>query len=340
VKGAVVAVLLQLACGCGFQAVAVDSGVGDLGAGDLGPADLGPPLSIVQSVPDAGRLWAVWGAAPDDVHAVGEDGILHFDGRRWSPAQVPSSGVLTGVWGAAHDDVLAVGAAAAATGHGVVLHYDGQRWSVEAELPDALVGVWGIGAERFATTSASALYQKVNGTWTRTQTFPSNPSLPGGQPASPWGVGGNSASSLAVAGGIDTLFFWDGASWRSLFQAYDGLVYRPVWGAPAQAPALYVGSNYFGVWLVTDLATVQPDEIHFEHDPSLAESYIYGIWGVSSERVIMVGDGGRIMTFDGLTNKVIDSPTAEGLSGVWGSALDDVWIVGDEQTIVHARFTF
>ncbi|MBL8616799.1 MAG: hypothetical protein JNM72_14395 [Deltaproteobacteria bacterium] len=83
-------------------------------------------------------LYGVWGAAPDDVWAVGgfagRWGFLwHFDGTAWSAVPLPddmpvtAEGELPGlfkVWGTAADDVWAVGT------HGTALHYDGAAWSV------------------------------------------------------------------------------------------------------------------------------------------------------------------------------------------------------------------
>src|SRR5438477_11340385 len=57
------ALLPLLAWGCsGFHAVG-DGGV------DAGPAST---LAVVQEIPDAGSLNAVWGSGPNDVHAVGD----------------------------------------------------------------------------------------------------------------------------------------------------------------------------------------------------------------------------------------------------------------------------
>lgn len=73
-------------------------------------------------------LFGIWGAADDDVWAVGgaigegdRDVILHFDGDAWARVPPPEAfGVqLFKVWGSAADDVFMVG------GGGVILHHDG-----------------------------------------------------------------------------------------------------------------------------------------------------------------------------------------------------------------------
>ena len=87
--------------------------------------------------PGTPRLFGIWGAAADDLWAVGgaveapENGgvIWHFDGQTWSALDlggVRAGGVpqLFKVWGRARDDVYAVGF------RGIVLHWDGVAWSV------------------------------------------------------------------------------------------------------------------------------------------------------------------------------------------------------------------
>lgn len=105
----------------------------------------------------ASMLWGVFGAAENEVWAVGGDGVaddpvlLRFDGESWQVVELPTidaaSHGLFKVWGSAVDDVMVVG------DHGVTIHYDGQDWSVvdSGSITD-LISVWGPGgpAEMFA----------------------------------------------------------------------------------------------------------------------------------------------------------------------------------------------
>jgi hypothetical protein len=66
----------------------------------------------------------VWVAAPDDVFAVGDGGvILHRDATGWSSMTSPTTRPLYGVKGTSGHDVFAVGYG------NVLLHYDGARWT-------------------------------------------------------------------------------------------------------------------------------------------------------------------------------------------------------------------
>ncbi|MFO0632865.1 MAG: vanadium-dependent haloperoxidase [Nannocystaceae bacterium] len=92
-------------------------------------------------------VYGLWGAAPDDVWAVGGQAgrygfLWHFDGSAWTDVPLPDDVPLDGggelpglfkVWGRASDDIYAVG------GHGLMLHYDGTAWSVIPTETDALL---------------------------------------------------------------------------------------------------------------------------------------------------------------------------------------------------------
>jgi hypothetical protein len=95
----------------------------------------------------AQTLYGAWGAAPDDLWAVGgfagRWGFLwHFDGEAWVEQPLPDDlplspegelPALFKVWGRAADDVWAVGS------HGTVLHFDGAAWEVVPSGTDELL---------------------------------------------------------------------------------------------------------------------------------------------------------------------------------------------------------
>lgn len=99
-------------------------------------------------------LWGIWGAAPNDVWAVGGSGfpeavatLLHYDGSTWTSIEVPpleraDVRAFFKVWGSSASDVWVVGQ------RGAVLHYDGTIW--EERLVGAsqdLIAVWGTGPD-------------------------------------------------------------------------------------------------------------------------------------------------------------------------------------------------
>ena len=70
---------------------------------------------------------SVWGAAPNDVWAVGDLGaISHWNGTGWSQVQVgtfPYLPFLKKVHGSSADDVWAVGLSSDGKNAGVILHH-------------------------------------------------------------------------------------------------------------------------------------------------------------------------------------------------------------------------
>lgn len=106
-------------------------------------------------VPTTQDLWGVWGAAPNDLWAVGGSGrnrgdatLLHYNGLRWSLVPVPAlqrPGVYAffKVWGTASDDVWVVGQ------RGVILHWNGSAWTEHlAPTSEDLISLWGTSRER------------------------------------------------------------------------------------------------------------------------------------------------------------------------------------------------
>lgn len=111
---------------------------------------LDPDGSWVRDMtPDDQALWGVWGAAADDLWAVGGSGgndlpplVLHYDGEAWSEFPLPplesEGGALFKVWGTGADDVFAVG------DRGLVVHFDGGAWVEETSTTlSSIIGVWG-----------------------------------------------------------------------------------------------------------------------------------------------------------------------------------------------------
>lgn len=90
-------------------------------------------------------IWLVGGYTqnPEGGGAPSSERIVHFYGSGWSEAQTPSPYALFAVWGAAGDDVWSGGGDGMISGSGVILHYDGITWSQLAQLHDTVSAIWG-----------------------------------------------------------------------------------------------------------------------------------------------------------------------------------------------------
>jgi hypothetical protein len=123
------------------------------------------------------------------------------------------------------------------------------------------------------------------------------------------------------------------------------IVFDSVWAPPGSSNDYFFGTNYFGVvWLTADApppgANMIADQLYTlyrDDSPQGAQNlFIHGIWGTGA-KVLFVGDQGRIYRFDAGLNDVspVPSPATGALWGVWGSSESDVWIVGENEVILH-----
>jgi len=142
----------------------------------------------VQTTPTVEDMWGVWGAAPDDLWAVGgrgrEEGqatLLHFDGTDWTDVALPTLEranvfALFKVWGSSASNIYVVGQ------RGVVLHYDGSVWTEElVGASTDLIAVWGTGPDRVVAVGGrgTGTVSVFDGSEWRTESLAPNPGLNG-----------------------------------------------------------------------------------------------------------------------------------------------------------------
>ncbi|MEM6790778.1 MAG: hypothetical protein AAF928_00695 [Myxococcota bacterium] len=249
------------------------------------------------------NLEAVWGHAANDVYAVGEEVVLHFDGATWSPSRrAPKDGLakvtLLGVGGTAADDVYAVG------WHRrdgqTVLHYDGATWSTEGKGTPGqirtLYDVWSAEGQAFAVGTRVALRRDAQ-RWQRW-------SLPEGDF---FGVGGLSSSDVLAVGA------------RGQIYAYDGVV-TPVSKGPTATLEAVAIDGAGTVWAAGEKGSVLrggaegyarvPLEGMNDDAPRLR-----GVATAGSE-VVIVGDDSVVITISDGTPTVDDAGLGVDLHGV------------------------
>ena len=156
------------------------------------------------------------GFGPNDVTVVGNGGtVVHFDGSGWTEQSTPTTETLWGVWGAAPDDLWAVGGSGFPGATATILHFDGSEWSDHP--PPALMGasvhaffkVWGTSASNVYIVGQRGTVLHWDGTaWAQELTGASDDLI------SLWGTGPDHI--LAVGGrGNGVVARWDGAAWQS-----------------------------------------------------------------------------------------------------------------------------
>ncbi len=141
-----------------------------------------------QSTPTTENLWGVWGAAPDDLYAVGGSGrdggvptLLHFDGAAWSAVTLPTLqkanvNALFKVWGTSATNVYAVGQ------RGTVLHFDGASWTEElVGASDDLISIWGTDSSHVYAVGGrgNGIMARFDGTEWHTESLAPLPALNG-----------------------------------------------------------------------------------------------------------------------------------------------------------------
>ncbi len=270
-------------------------------------------------LPHGEAMRAVWGSAPDDYWASGEEGVLlHFDGTRWSRVDLPELFVSDQLFGRAPNDVYAIGV--------WPRHFDGRRWT---KLPDApsrigereVVGGFSEQGTPWILTDRGAVSTFDGTRWT--ERLPSSCRAMVCQ----W------FTYRTASGGVATPRP-DGSGWDGTFKMA-GLP-SPVgrtFGGTRESSLVLVRAPIFGVvqawrngsWVVLPV----PDAA----TPRKARPLLRSIWGASDDDVWVVGKGGALYHFDGTSFEAFDSGTRGELWDVWGTSHDDAWAVGDSMLL-------
>jgi hypothetical protein len=326
---------LLLLAGCeSFHVVVPDGGGVDLG---------GSGFSAFADEPDGGAWRAVWGSAPDDVHVVGEGGkVLAWDGQAVVRPDLGKGYDFYGIWGAGRDDQWIAGISRATQG-GILFHKTADTWVQFGTTKFGLRSVWGSGDMRYAVGLSGAVYSGTSAApFAMGMQIQPNPTVPM-TPNAPilYSVSGNSIMSVMIAGDVDSTFYFD-TRWHAYTDPVDRTrAFRAMWGVPGDAVNIFEGANYFGLWQFTGAAN---PVLTLNEEKDRTEDFdrsIWSIWG-DGQRVVAVGDEGRIMTYDMASQqlRVRPSPTLRSLYGVWGNSFDDLWIVGEGGLVLRGAISF
>lgn len=193
------------------------------------------------TTPTTETIFGIWGAAPDDLWAVGGEPtadppttvVLHYDGNEWTDATPPAAtgGALFKVWGTSASDIYACGQM------GVILHYNGSTWEAEESGSTvSLFTVHGGGGEVYAVGGPSAtVLQRVGGAWQNVDT---------GFPASILnGVSVSESGEVLVVGMNGVKLRFSDGEWSDETIEPPGFDLHAVWSDFGQT--YVVGGNFF-----------------------------------------------------------------------------------------------
>lgn len=166
---------------------------------------------------DKGALFSVWGPQPDDVIAVGGQGLgpeskglaLRWDGATWSELELPP-GTTRLHWLAGVGDTLwAVGEA------GTAIRRDGDGWvAVDTGVSVPLWGIWGAGPEAIWTVGGDGfvgapVVLRHDGVAWQPEPLPPLPE----ECHALFKVVGSSAADVTAVGDFGVILQHDGATW-------------------------------------------------------------------------------------------------------------------------------
>jgi len=327
--------------------------------------------------------WAVGGTCDiytDTPACPGNGFALFWDGARWRQTLVPgSAGTLTSVFIVGANDVWAVGMADT-TGKATIIHWDGISWTAATVpvgsvtdlfsvfiLPGGLDG-WAVGKSAGPANILRWSGVWPTGAWSVFTSLPPAKELRSvflSSPTSGWAVG-------TVAGGVGTIFRWDGAGWLDLSASsptvnnlYSVFVVSSTdaWAVGASSTIIrWNGASWTGP-MVAPTSDIDYRSIHMvsgtdgwiagDVDSTSGEGLLLRWNGVAWTSVrswvtvglndifmlpgggdgLAVGDAETIVRWNGSKWFAQTSPTDIRLNAVSMVATNDGWAVGDEGTI-------
>jgi len=259
------------------------------------------------------NLFAVWGAGPNAIFAVGDKGkVIFYDGKGWVSQATPVATKLTSVWGTSASNVWAVGYG------GEVIHFNGKDWQRRSPPP----GIWSTADGGPPKGDAAVATQRnLQGVWV---------------------TGKGKTEALYAVGDRGLVLHWDGSKqknrWSSQIPITAGTATQSdsgatdaasgtkgkevkvkdqlnaVWGAGAKQ-VFIVGD--FGTILVGSKSGLVKQKTGITKD-------LIGVWGRSNSEVYAVGIGGTILRYKGGTawesaDKGNKAPN-QVFRGIWGPA--------------------
>ncbi|MBK7861422.1 MAG: hypothetical protein IPJ65_22965 [Archangiaceae bacterium] len=309
-------------------------------------------------LPQGNTLMAAHGTASNDIWAVGDSVILHFDGTRWRETYL-SDRFLRSVWAAAPNDVW-VG------GDKVLLHWNGSSWS-EPPLPatfwnqlwqiDSLSGLSGSDVWAAGYPGAAAHYDGVQ--WTR----PPDVGL-GRYVRGIWASAPNEAYAVsdapATISGTSIIVKWSGSSWDlvdvpspSWLHAISGSSPSNIWavgedgytrvfdGGTWASPPAYTSSGLYTVQVVPGATWASGNSrqsfingVAYDAGSSPGGS-VNGSWFSGPNEGVLVGSGGSIARITPAGPKVDWQGGDADVDTLWGTSPNDLWVAGTGDVVSH-----
>ncbi len=301
--------------------ITIKNGIKQLGNDDMVRRIAGSDFeSVATGVPK--NIYGLWGAAKDDVYAVGAAGTLvHWNGGSWTVQASPVTGTpdLHSVFGIDAKHIWLVGWS------GAMAKFDGIGWQTVPMLSGNvnLNGVFAAnkagGGQDVWAASASGLFKVVNsGGGSGLQKY--NPSPYGNFMA----IHGSDSDHIWAVGMYGSAAMWDGSVWKSQSSG-TSIALRGVWAAGP--------SDVFAVGESGQI--LRSDGQNWKSMASPTAQTLYSVWGSSSSDVWAAGAGGVLLHFDGKKWTKQDLGKVDKiLLAVWATAAGDVVAMGEQELLL------
>jgi hypothetical protein len=231
---------------------------------------------------------------------------------KWTITAQPNNALLFDTWGSGPTDFFAAGTDANDAKAGVIEHYDGAKWTEQKRFPEIqLDAVWGTGpSDVYAAgghndTHAGALLHYDGSAWSEI-----------------------TGPSVTPASG-DTLLLW-----------------QSVWGLSGQD--IYLAGAAYGTGFTPLVAHFDGQQWSLFTLPSVTAREPLDVWATSPQNLYVVGvlhgapdpnnanDQGLILHYNGSAwDETIRPAMGVHLKAVWGTASDNIYVVGDPGVIAH-----
>jgi len=248
-------------------------------------------------------MYDVWGTGPDRIWAVGSDGLLQFDGVRWTAVAA-----ATGLW---MQDIFGLGDSAAWATQGLV--WDGSGWHVAEDGFGVCTAIW------VSPTGRRWCMGDGVHSWNGSEWIAHD--------ISTWyqllGMWGADDEHLWITTDGGAIIRWDGERW--IGGGLDNhLAVHGIWGLDARH-----------VWVVGHggIAKRWNGETWESHNADTPWT-LYAVHVREDQQAWAVGEHGTIMHWDGENWIQQESGTRNDLFGVWAAPGGGVWAVGEGGTIL------
>lgn len=151
-------------------------------------------------------------------------------------------------------------------------------------------------------------------------------------------VFGFGPDSAFAVGNAGAIQEWDGQAWH----AHTSSVTEPLWGV--------WGSGRDDVWAVGGGGDTEGQQtiLHYDGEawakvpvPQFEQTNVYGffdVWGTAADDVYIVGQRGAVLHYDGSSWTPQKVGVEENLSSIWGTSKDSVVLVGGTNNAVIAKW--